>query len=151
LSAKKEKEKRALDGYLNRSFQLKQDGLRDEDLTGLGTQVTDLGLEELDLLAWTAASHLQEAIDYRIEVDFMLIRHFGILASPRDGARTKSRRKRRRGARRREEGGGGSCARSFCRCRDCSTEVAGKGGRYWLIARYDTLLAAKYLETAMEI
>jgi len=49
--------------------------LRDEDLTGLGAEVTDLGFEQLNLLARAAAPHLQEAIDYRVEVDVVLVRH----------------------------------------------------------------------------
>lgn len=75
--------------YLNRSFQLKQNWLRDEDLTGFGTEVTDLGLEKLDLLARTAASNLQKAVDYRVEIDFMLVRHLKILANWADGARLR--------------------------------------------------------------
>jgi hypothetical protein len=50
--------------YLNRSFQLKEDGLRDEDFTSFGTEVPDLDLQQLHLLARTAAPHLEEAINY---------------------------------------------------------------------------------------
>lgn len=45
--------------YLDRSFKLEEDGLRDEDLTSLGAEVADLGLKQLDLLAGTAAAHLE--------------------------------------------------------------------------------------------
>ena len=45
--------------YLDRGLELEEDGLGDEDLAGLGAEITDLGLEELDLLAWAAASHLE--------------------------------------------------------------------------------------------
>lgn len=45
--------------YLDRGLELEEDGLGDEDLAGLGAEITDLGLEKLDLLAWTAASHLE--------------------------------------------------------------------------------------------
>lgn len=74
--------------HLNRSFKLEQNRLRDEDLTGLRAEVTDLGLEQLDLLAWAAAPHLQEAIDYRVEVDVVLVRHCNALNPPsrNDGA-----------------------------------------------------------------
>jgi hypothetical protein len=44
---------------LDRGLELEEDGLGDEDLAGLGAKITDLGLEELDLLAWAAASHLE--------------------------------------------------------------------------------------------
>jgi hypothetical protein len=44
---------------LDRGLELEEDGLGDEDLAGLGAEITDLGLEELDLLAWAAASHLE--------------------------------------------------------------------------------------------
>jgi len=61
--------------HLDGSFELEQDGLRDEDLTSLGAQEADLGLEKLDLLAWAAAPHLQEAVDYGVEINFVLVRH----------------------------------------------------------------------------
>jgi hypothetical protein len=61
--------------HLNGSFELEQNGLGNEDLAGLGAEIADLGLEQLDLLAGAAAPHLQEAVDYRIEVDVVLVRH----------------------------------------------------------------------------
>jgi len=61
--------------YLDRRLKLEQDGLGDEDLAGLGAEIADFGLEKLDLLAGTAAPHLQEAIDYRIEINLVLVRH----------------------------------------------------------------------------
>lgn len=61
--------------YLDGCLKLKQDGLRDEDLAGLGAQVPDLGLEQLDLLAGTAATDLQEAVDYGVQVDVVVICH----------------------------------------------------------------------------
>ena len=76
--------------HLDRSFELEQDGLRDEDLAGLGAEITDLGLEQLDLLAWAAAPHLQEAVDYRVEIDVVLVRHCKVPSNPpsrNDGAR----------------------------------------------------------------
>jgi hypothetical protein len=81
---------------LNRSFQLEQDGLRNEDFPSLGAKVTDLGLEQLDLLAWATAPHLQEAIDYRVEIDVVLVRHCEVSSILPDEAMA------------REEGGFGS-------------------------------------------
>lgn len=60
---------------LDGSFKLKKDGLRNEDLASLGAKIANLGLEQLDLLARSAAPHFQEAIDYRVKVDFVLVRH----------------------------------------------------------------------------
>ena len=60
---------------LDRRLEFEQDGLGDEDLTGLGAEVADFGLEELDLLARSATADLQETIDDRVEVDFVLVRH----------------------------------------------------------------------------
>lgn len=61
--------------YLDGSFQLEEDGLGDEYFAGLGAEVANLCLEQLDLLARSAAPHLQEAINYRVEIDFVLVRH----------------------------------------------------------------------------
>jgi hypothetical protein len=61
--------------YLDRSLQLEQDGLRDEDFTGLSAKISDLGFEQLNLLSRSAASNLKEAVDYRVEIDFVLVRH----------------------------------------------------------------------------
>lgn len=61
--------------HLDRSLELEQNGLGNEDLASLGAEVANLGLEQLDLLARAAAPHLQEAVDYRVEIDFVLVRH----------------------------------------------------------------------------
>jgi hypothetical protein len=61
--------------HFDGSLELEQNGLRDKDLAGLGTEITNLGLEQLNLLAWAAAPHLQEAVDYRVEIDVVLVRH----------------------------------------------------------------------------
>ena len=71
--------------YLNGSFKFKQDRLRNEDLACLGAEIADLGLEQLDLLAGTAASDLEEAVDYGVEVDLVLVRHLGVLSCQRVG------------------------------------------------------------------
>lgn len=60
-----------LDGCL----EFEQDGLGDEDLAGFGAQVPNLGFEQLNLLAGTAASHLEQAVDYRVKVDLVLVSH----------------------------------------------------------------------------
>lgn len=44
---------------LNGGLKLEEDGLRNEDLTSLSTEVADLSLKELNLLARPAASHLK--------------------------------------------------------------------------------------------
>ena len=62
--------------YLDGSFELEKDGLRDEDLTSLGAEVTNLSFEELDLLSRPASAYLKEAVDYRVEIDFVLVCHF---------------------------------------------------------------------------
>ncbi len=61
--------------HLDGGLELEQDGLGDEDLASLGAEEANLGLEKLDLLAWAAAPHLQEAVDYGVEVNFVLVRH----------------------------------------------------------------------------
>lgn len=61
--------------YLDGSLKLEKDGLRDEDLTSLGAKVTNLGLEELDLLTRPAATNLEQSVDHVVEVDLMLVRH----------------------------------------------------------------------------
>jgi hypothetical protein len=68
--------------YLDGSFELKQNGLGDEDLAGLCAKVADLSLEKLDLLAGTAAPHLEEAVDYGVEIDVVLVRHGFNLSIP---------------------------------------------------------------------
>lgn len=49
--------------HLDGSFQLEQNGLRDEDLTSLGAEITNLRLQQLHLLPRAATPHLQEAIN----------------------------------------------------------------------------------------
>ena len=66
--------------YLDRSLELEQDGLRDEDLASLSAEIANLCLQKLDLLARAAAPHLEETIDYRVEIDFMLVRHCKLLS-----------------------------------------------------------------------
>lgn len=75
---------------LDGSLKLKQDGLRDENLTSLGAEVTDLGFEELNLLARATASHLEEPINYRVKIDLVLVCHLEKL--PWGGTARRSRR-----------------------------------------------------------
>lgn len=49
--------------HLDGSFELEQNRLRDEDLTSLVAEIPNLRLQQLHLLARTAAPHLQQAID----------------------------------------------------------------------------------------
>jgi len=60
---------------LDRSLKLEKDGLRDENLAGLCAQITDLGFQELNLFARSAASNLQQSIDDGIEIYIVLVRH----------------------------------------------------------------------------
>lgn len=55
-------------------LELEEDGLRDEDFTGLGAQITDLSLEQLDLLAGPAAPDLEETVYDRVEI-YLVFRH----------------------------------------------------------------------------
>jgi len=45
--------------YLDGGLELEEDGLRDEDLAGFGAEVSDLGLEQLNLLTGAAAPDLE--------------------------------------------------------------------------------------------
>lgn len=48
---------------LNWGLQLKQYWLRDEDFARFGTEIADLGLQKLNLLARSTAPDLQEPIN----------------------------------------------------------------------------------------
>jgi hypothetical protein len=48
--------------YLDRRLELEENGLGDENLAGLGAKVADLSLEELDLLAGTAAANFEQTV-----------------------------------------------------------------------------------------
>jgi len=49
--------------YLYWRLELKENGLRDEDLTGFRAEISDLGLEQLHLLAGSAAAYFEESVD----------------------------------------------------------------------------------------
>jgi len=55
---------------LQGGLQLQQNGLRDENLTGLHAKTTDLSLSKLNLLAWTCTSHFQKAVNNGVNVQF---------------------------------------------------------------------------------
>ena len=61
--------------YLDRSFELEQDWLRDEDLTALSAKVSDLRLQQLHLLSWSASAHLQQPVYDRVQIDIVRVRH----------------------------------------------------------------------------
>jgi hypothetical protein len=58
---------------LDGGFKFEEDRLRNENLARFGTEESDLRFEELYLLSGAAASDLKEAIDYRIEIDLVLV------------------------------------------------------------------------------
>lgn len=62
-------------GYLYRGFELEKDGLRDEDLTSLGAEITNLSLQKLDLLSRPATANLEESVNDGVQVHFCLIGH----------------------------------------------------------------------------
>ena len=63
---------------LYRRLKLEQNGLRDEDFAGLGAQVADLGLQQLDLLARPAAPDLEQSVYDGVEVDLVLSHGGGV-------------------------------------------------------------------------
>lgn len=58
--------------YLDGCFQLQQDRLRYEDFSCLGTEETNLRLQELDLLSRPATPHFQKTINDRVQVHFLV-------------------------------------------------------------------------------
>lgn len=90
--------------YLDGRFQLEEDGLGDEDLARLRAEEPNLGLEELHLLPGATTPDLEQAIDYRIEVDLMLVGHGG---SPRVPERWPTEMEEGDGRFREGSGGGG--------------------------------------------
>lgn len=61
--------------HLDGSFKFQEYRLRNEDFARLGAEKADFGLEKLDLFARSAASHLEQPIDYRVKIDLMLVCH----------------------------------------------------------------------------
>jgi hypothetical protein len=57
---------------LDRSLELKQNRLRDEDLASLGAEIADLCLKQLHLLSRAATPHLQEPIDDRVQINLLV-------------------------------------------------------------------------------
>lgn len=85
---------------LYRCFKLEKNRLRDEDFAGLGAEISDFGLEQLDLLARAAAADFQETVDDGVEVDLVLVRH-DLLAKLGEGKgkATATKEKRAQGCR----------------------------------------------------
>ena len=86
-----------LQAYLNRGLQLEEDGLRNENLASLSAEITDLSLQQLDLLAWAAATDLKEAVDYGVQINFVLVRHCVYVSAPGGGKVCRRGRVRRKG------------------------------------------------------
>jgi hypothetical protein len=63
-------------GYLDGSLKLEENGLGNENLASSGAEVTDLGLEKLDLLARSATADLEQSVDDGVEIDVLLVRHY---------------------------------------------------------------------------
>lgn len=77
------------DTYLDGRLEFEQYRLRDENLSGLGAQIADLSLQQLDLLPRPAASHLQEPVYDGIQVHLILCRHcHRLLLADGEDART---------------------------------------------------------------
>lgn len=77
--------------YLDRCLQLKQDRLGDENFPRLCAKITDFRFQKLDLLSGSAAPHLQQSVNDRIQIH-VLIGH-GVLSSE-GGKRPKAMRKK---------------------------------------------------------
>jgi len=81
---------------LDGSFKLEEDGLGNENLASSGAEVTDLGLEKLDLLARSATADLEQSVDDGVEIDVLLVRHYEkALQEGRKGKTKKSLAERR--------------------------------------------------------
>lgn len=78
--------RRMSDAYLDRCLQLQQYRLRDEDLTRLCAEVSDLVFQQLHLFSRPTAANLKQTLDDRVEVD-LSVRHV-------DGSEARSRRDR---------------------------------------------------------
>ncbi len=61
--------------YLDRSFELQQDWLGDEDLASFGAQESYLCLQQLYLLTRPAATNFEESVNNGVEIHIILVRH----------------------------------------------------------------------------
>ena len=73
--------------YLDRSLQLKQDWLRNEDFTSLCAQEADFLFEQLHLLAGPGAAHLQQSVYDGVEIDVVFASHGGTVVERSDSRR----------------------------------------------------------------
>lgn len=72
--------------YLDGSLELEEDGLRNENLASLSAEEANLSLEKLDLLSRPATSDLEQPVNYRIEIDLVLVSHLIDAPRGRDGS-----------------------------------------------------------------
>lgn len=61
--------------YLDWSLKLKQNRLRDENLTRLSAQVPNLLLQQLHLLPRPGTAHLEQSVYDGVEIDILLASH----------------------------------------------------------------------------
>ena len=61
--------------HLDWSLQLKQYWLRNEDLSRFRAKIANLCFQQLYLFAWSASSHLQQAVDDRVQIYLVLVGH----------------------------------------------------------------------------
>lgn len=61
--------------HLDGCLELEQNGLLDENLSGLCAKISNLVLHQLNLLAGTRASDLEQSVDDGVEINFFLIGH----------------------------------------------------------------------------
>lgn len=58
--------------YLDGCFQLQQNGLRDEDFSRLSAEKANLRFQELNLLSRPATPHLQQTVNDRVQIHFLV-------------------------------------------------------------------------------
>lgn len=61
--------------HLDWSLQLKQYWLRNEDLSRFRAKIANLCFQQLYLFAWSASSHLQQAVDDGVQIYLVLVGH----------------------------------------------------------------------------
>ena len=77
---------------LDGSLELKKDRLRNKDLASFGAEIANLSLQQLNLLARAATSNLEEPVEYRVEIDFVLNCHLEGLSQRKPTVERKGRR-----------------------------------------------------------
>ena len=56
-------------------FEFEKNRLRNEDLSSFCTEIPNLGFEQLNLFPWSTSSHLEQSINYRVQIHLILISH----------------------------------------------------------------------------